>query len=74
MILNTLLFSAMVGLKTRPIAKLNDNRIEGLPTDGKEERRGGKHFFGGERCKHRGESKRERTQECIQLYDPLIER
>ena len=64
----------MVGLKTRPIAKLNDNRIEGLPTDGKKERRGGKHSFCGERCKRRGESKRERARECIQLYDPLIER
>ena len=32
----------MVGLKTRPIAKPNYNRIDGLPTDGKEGRRGGK--------------------------------
>ena len=31
----------MVGLETRPIAKLNYNRTEGLPTDGKEGRRVG---------------------------------
>ena len=51
----------MVGLKIRPVAKLNHNRTEVLPPDGKED--------GGE-----GESKRERTRECIQLYAPLIER
>ena len=51
----------MVGLEIRPIAKLNHNRTEVLPTDGKGGRRG-------------GESKRERTRECMQLYAPLIER
>ena len=35
----------MVGLEILPIAKLNHNRTEGLPTDGKEGRREGKHFF-----------------------------
>ena len=39
------IFVNQVGLETRPIAKLNNNRTEGLPTDGKEGRRGGKHFF-----------------------------
>ena len=42
-ILNNLLFSAMVGLEIRPIEKLNHDRTEGLSTDGKEGRRGGKH-------------------------------
>ena len=40
-ILNNLLLSAMVGLEIRPVAKLNHNRIEVLPKDGKEGRRGG---------------------------------
>ena len=31
----------MVGLKVRPDAKLNHNRTEVLPTDGKEGRKGG---------------------------------
>ena len=26
------------------------------------------------KCIHRGESKRERTRECLQFYAPLIER
>ena len=42
-ILNNLLFSAKVGLEIRPTAKLNHDRTEGLSTDGKEGRRGGKH-------------------------------
>ena len=42
-ILNNLLFSAMVGLEIRPIEKLNHDRTEGLSTDGKERRRGEKH-------------------------------
>ena len=70
---NNLLFSAMVGLEIRPIAKLNDNRTEGLPTDGKEGWRAQKHFLA-QRCQRRGESKRGRTWKCIQLYAPLIER
>ena len=41
-ILNIFLFSAMVGLEIRPIAKLNHNQTEGLSTDGKEGRREGK--------------------------------
>ena len=56
----------MVGLEIRPIAKLNYNHTQSIPTDGKEGRRGGKHFLT-QRCKHRGESKRERSRECIQL-------
>ena len=63
----------MVGLEIRPIAKLYFKRTEGLPTDGKEGRRGEKYFFA-PRCYHRGESKRERPRECLQLYAPLIER
>ena len=63
----------MVGLEIRPIAKLYFKRTEGLPTDGKGGRRGDKYFFA-PRCNHRGESKRERTRECFQLYAPLIER
>ena len=35
----------MLGLEIRPIAKINHHRTENLPTDGKEERRGGKLFF-----------------------------
>ena len=58
----------MVELAIRPIAELNHNRIEGLPKDGKEGRRGGKHFFFlAPRCNRRGGSKRGRTRECIQL-------
>ena len=68
-----LLFLAMVGLEIRPIAKLYYKRTEGLPADGKEGRRGEKYFFA-LRCNHRGESKRERPWECLQLCAPLIER
>ena len=63
----------MVGLEIRPIAKLYFKRTEGLPTDGKGGRRGDKYFFA-LCCNHRGESKRERPRECLQLYAPLIER
>ena len=63
----------MVGLEILPIAKLNHNRTEGLPTDGKEGRREGKHFFFFFFVR-KYVSKRERTRECIQLYAPLIER
>ena len=35
----------MLGLEIRPIAKINHHRTESLPSDGKEGRRGGKHFF-----------------------------
>ena len=35
----------MLGLEIRPIAKINHHRTENLPTDDKEGRRGGKHFF-----------------------------
>ena len=69
---NNLLFSAMVGLEIRPIAKLNRNRTEGLLTDGKEGWRAKKRFLA-QRCNRRGESKRERTRECVQFYAPLIE-
>ena len=70
-ILNNMLFSAMVGLKIRPIAKLNHNRTEGLSRDGKEGRREGKIKM---RCNSRGKSKRERMWECMHLYCPLIQR
>ena len=70
-ILNNFLFSAMVGLEIRPIEKLNHNRTEGLSRDGKEGRREGNIKM---RCNSRGKSKRERMQECIQLYSPLIQR
>ena len=62
----------MVGLEIRPIAKLNHNRTEGLLTDGKEGWRAKKRFLA-QRCNRRGESKRERTRECVQFYAPLIE-
>ena len=65
--------SSMVGLEIRPIAKLNHNRTEGLLTDGKERWRAKKRFLA-QRCNRRGESKRERTRECVQFYAPLIER
>ena len=42
---NNLLFSAMVGLEIRSIAKLNHDRTEGLLTDGKEGWRGKNHFW-----------------------------
>ena len=71
MILNNVLFSAMVWLEIRPIAKLNHNRTEGLSRDCKEGRREGKIKM---RCNSRGKSKRERMRECMQLYSPLIER
>ena len=70
-ILNNLLFSAMVGLKIRPIANLNHNRTEGLSRDGKEGRREVNIKL---RCNSRGKSKRERMRECTQLYSPLIQR
>ena len=62
----------MVGLEIRPIAKLYYQRTESLPTDGKGGRRGEKYFFA-PRCNRHGESKRERTRECLQLYAPLID-
>ena len=71
---NLFFFSAVAGLEIRPSAKLNHNRTEGLPTYGKEGRRRGKHFFFAQRCNCRGESKRGRMPEWIQLYAPLIER
>ena len=42
-----MLFSTKLGQETRPMAKLNYKRIEGLPTDGKEGfgRGGGETFF-----------------------------
>ena len=41
-----MLFSTKLGQETRPMAKLNYKRIEGLPTDGKEGfGRGGEKFF-----------------------------
>ena len=63
----------MVGLEIRPIAKVNHNRTEGLLTDGKEGWRTKKRFLA-QRCNRRGETKRERTWECVQFYAPLIER
>ena len=70
-ILHIFLFSAMVWLEIRPIAKLNHNRTEGLSRDGKEGRREGKIKM---RCNSRGKSKRERMRECMHLYSPLIQR
>ena len=65
----------MLGLEIRPIAKINHHRTESLPTDGKEGRRGGKHFFFfSQRCNRRGEGQSDQKRECIQLYAPLIER
>ena len=65
--LNTL-FSAKVGQEIRPMNKLSDTRIEGLPTSGKVGWGGGKNFFP-QRCNRRdGERKRERTRECMLLY------
>ena len=63
----------MVGLEIRPIAKLNHNRTEGFLTDGKEGWRAKKRFLA-QRCNRRGETKRERTRECVQNKYLLKER
>ena len=61
-----MLFSAKVGQEIRPMNELSDKRIEDLPTHGKVGWGEGKNFFRSNR--RDGESKRERTPECMLLY------
>ena len=65
----------MVGLKTRPIAKLNYNCTEGLPTDDKEgrEERETLNFFAGLNKKRKQAIIKKNKATCIVLITKLLQ-